>query len=52
MNSHTRFKDAHLETNQPIEFESDQVEFKISEPNNRKWKVTKLNSAVVGRICV
>ena len=47
MNNHKCFKDAKLETDQPIEFESDRVEFKLSEPNNRRWKITRVNSAVV-----
>ena len=49
MNNHIRFKDAQLETDQPIEFEDDQVEFRLSEPN-RKWKITRLNSAVVSTV--
>ena len=39
-------KDAKLETSQPIVFESDQVEFRLSK-SSRKWKITKLNSSVV-----
>lgn len=42
------FKDAQVVTNQPLEFESDQVEFEIhaSEPNGN-WKVLKMNSPIV-----
>ena len=35
-----------METSQPIAFELDHVEFKLSKPS-RHWKITKLNSAVV-----
>ena len=41
------FQDAHFETNQCLEFEKDQVEFKISRPVGGQWKITCLNSAVV-----
>lgn len=44
--NYDRFKDAKVETEQPLEFESDQVEFKVSQPA-RKWKITRLNSSVV-----
>lgn len=40
------FKDAQVETDQPIVFESDQVEFRISTPSGN-WKITRLNSPVV-----
>ena len=46
MNNHELFKDTVLETDQPIEFESDQVEFKISRPS-KDWKIAKINSSVV-----
>ena len=46
MNNHTRFKDTTLESDQPIVFESDHVEFKVSKPT-RNWKIAKINSAVV-----
>lgn len=46
ISNHDRFKDAQVETDQPLEFESDQVEFKVSQPA-RKWKITRLNSSVV-----
>ena len=36
-----------METQQPIEFESDQVEFKISNISHEKWDIKCLNSPVV-----
>ena len=46
MQSHHRFKDAQLVTDQPIAFESEQVEFQISN-TSRHWKILRINSAVV-----
>ena len=46
MKSHDRFKDARLETDQPIVFESDQVEFQLSKPSTN-WKIVNLNSPIV-----
>ena len=42
------FQDAQLVTNQPIVFESDQVEFEVhtSEPS-RNWTIQKINSPIV-----
>ena len=42
-----RFKDAQLETNQPIEFESDQVQFKLLNSSDGLWIVKVMNSSVV-----
>ena len=47
-----RFKDAQLETNQPIEFESDQVEFKLLNSSDGLWIVKVMNSSVVSVACV
>ena len=47
-----RFKDAQLETNQPIEFESDQVEFKLLNSSDGLWIVKVMNSSVVSVVCV
>lgn len=41
---------AFMETQQPIEFESDQVEFKISNIS-KKWDIKCLNSPVVSHNC-
>ena len=46
MRDHDRFKDAQLVTDQPITFESDQVEFQVSN-QTRNWKINRLNSPVV-----
>lgn len=50
MRNHPRFVGAQLETDQPIVFESDQVEFHILEQNT-KWTITGLNATVVRLIC-
>ena len=42
-----RFNDSHLETRQLIEFESDQVELKVSNCSNEYWGVKVMNSSVV-----
>ena len=47
-----RFKDAQLETNQPIEFESDQVEFKLLNSSDGLWIVKVMNSSVVSVACI
>ena len=47
-----RFKDAQLETNQPIEFESDQIEFKLLNNSDGLWIVKVMNSSVVSVACV
>ena len=46
INDHSSFKDAELETNQPIEFLTDEVTFGLSKPSPN-WKINKLNSPVV-----
>lgn len=50
MMTDSRFKDAQVETDQPIVFESDQIEFKFSEISNKKWEIKCLNSPVVSLI--
>ena len=42
-----KFKDAQFETNQPIEFEADQLKFKISNTSAGRWDVDVVNSSVV-----
>lgn len=46
-----RFKDAQLETDQPIEFQDDRVKFIITN-RETKWKINCLNSPVVGIYCI
>ena len=46
LSNHDSFKDAQLETYQPIEFLSDEVTFEISRPSG-SWKISTLNSPVV-----
>ena len=43
----SHFKDAQVETNQPIVFESDQVNFEISNNSIGKWDIKVVNSSVV-----
>ena len=45
-----RFKDAQMVTNQPLAFDTNQVEFMISNCSANSWKITVLNSPVVSII--
>lgn len=38
---------AQIEIDQPISFESDQIEFQISNISHEKWEIKCLNSPVV-----
>ena len=50
MNTHDRFKDAQLVTDQPIRFKSDRVKFIISNMPD-KWRIKSINSPEVGFTC-